>query len=961
MYIAICSPGMPFNGETIGKGQSLGGSETAAYYMARELAKLGHKVIIFTTHQQTGEWDGVRYEFIGRVTNETPLGDKFHFIMQAPYDVVICQRHPYSFARLYNSKLNIWWLHDLALLRNTPHIGGTLINMDQVFTVSEWHKKQVAKVYDIDDQFVYATKNGIDYDMPVLREPEYDRIENSLIYTARPERGLVNLLEKNGIMENLPDYHLYIAGYDNVTAHMKSFYEYLWHRAEELPNVTNLGPLGKEDLYRWYKKCKLYVYPTYFEETSCITALETSACGLPFIGTTHGALPETLKDGGAVLLNFKSHSHQSNLKKFAKTVRYILDNKEKWEKLHNKTANIYQPWDRIAKEWVAQFKELFKKRSESKYNLYKHFEKNSDIVAITKAGGTADNWPSLYNNYGFFLSGKYKEHYKKYYEYEANRGVNYGPEDLSGNARFETTLNIIEQIQPLRILDYGCAHGHYVMNLAKRLPNGIEFVGIDLDDTNIDKAVSWARDENLSDRCKFFSFDGTISKFKSILGQDDKFNKFDVILLGEILEHVESIGWLMNVLNGYLSENGYCVITTPYGPWEAIGYFQHKGWRAHIHHFEREDLNDMFSNQRNYKLLALPFKGDLGHLITTFQLSGKPFGEINYERKIAHQAPNQTLSVCMIAKDEEDAIKKTLKSIEEIADEIIIGLDRTTTDRTREIAEEFGAKIVDIDSPIEIGFDMARNATIEAAKMNWILWIDADETLQYPKAILPYLRPNCFNGYCIKQHHFATEPPSLFKTDLPVRLFRNHLGIKFYGHVHEHPEIKYNKGIGKTIIIDPTAIMHTGYATEEIRRKRFQRNWPLMQKDRKRFPDRILGHFLWARDLIHINRYTLERNGGIINADIKNNCVEVINTWRKLLKTKHMRMILDGLTYYSEAVRTLGNGINHAYYCVACSLNEQIPNDLPAIRGTFANTDDIKALNELVQKDCLSQYDEKYY
>ena len=36
--------GMPFNGDTIPSGQSLGGSESAAYYLAKALVKRGHRI-----------------------------------------------------------------------------------------------------------------------------------------------------------------------------------------------------------------------------------------------------------------------------------------------------------------------------------------------------------------------------------------------------------------------------------------------------------------------------------------------------------------------------------------------------------------------------------------------------------------------------------------------------------------------------------------------------------------------------------------------------------------------------------------------------------------------------------------------------------------------------------------------------------------------------------------------------
>ena len=67
MYIVMHCGGLPFNGKTIEE-SSLGGSETAAYYMAKELVTIGHTVIIFTNAQTVGKFDGVKYEWVGEIT-----------------------------------------------------------------------------------------------------------------------------------------------------------------------------------------------------------------------------------------------------------------------------------------------------------------------------------------------------------------------------------------------------------------------------------------------------------------------------------------------------------------------------------------------------------------------------------------------------------------------------------------------------------------------------------------------------------------------------------------------------------------------------------------------------------------------------------------------------------------------------------------------------------------------------
>jgi len=972
MHIAMAIPGMPFNGATISESKSLGGSESAGYYMAKELVKRGHNVIVFTNSEQAGKWDGVTYEFLGTPRENMPMGERFHYVMHAPYDVVIAQRHPYAFKSIYNSKLNVWWLHDLALHRYSAQMQEQLMNIDQVFTVSEFHKRQVSEVYGIPEGFISATKNGLAYE-------EYEGLEiferepNSLVYASRPERGLENLVGPDGIMDMLPDCHLYVCGYDNTVPQLKQYYQYLWGLCDQRKNVTNLGALGKRQLAELMARCMLYVYPTTFEDTSCMVALEANACGTPFIAFKTAALPETMNEAGAILLDLDEKG-QVNKKLFAKTVRTAL---HKWTGLHKKAKAKRQAWPDIAAEWEQQFEAMLRERSSNKYRLHNHFEQQSDIAAAVK-DGAEKTVPDIKQNYYFFFSGDYIDHYKRYYIHEEKKGVHYGPENLAQQPRFLQIFKKVQDLKPKTILDFGCAHGHYSMNIGLRMPE-VRITGVDFMQSNIDKSRAWAAKEKVQDRIKFKC--GEIEKIHEELG------KFDLVIASETFEHVPNVQEISDILLKHLEPNGHMLITVPCGPWEAWGYDQDPGWRAHIHHFERQDLFEIWGNQREYKLIAIPYtyvaKGYLGHWLLTFQNSGLPTGQINYERKLKQQAPRETLSVCMIAKDSEYTLGKTLKSVKSIAHEIIIGIDETTTDETERVAKKFGAKTFKIKSPLEQGFDEARNRTIEKATMDWILWIDSDETLEDAINLPQHLRQNCYNGYSVRQHHYATEPAALFKTDLPARIFRNHKGIKFYGMVHEHPEEEMNSGISKICVLNDIAIMHTGYATERIRRARFQRNWPLMQRDRKKYPTRRLGCFLWMRDLIHQVKYTLESNGGQFTEELRKYAGEAITIWRDLLEKNELRMVIDGMQYYTEAVRLLnnGNGIRFSYLDLASNLTPHIDENKRAqlnsglmsalefqgriaenlFDGVFENKEDIKRLTQRLIEAKTGVYEEKYF
>ena len=59
------------------------------------------------------------------------------------------------------------------------------------------------------------------------------------------------------------------------------------------PGVVFHGRAGQEEVARSYLQSQLWLYPTDFEETSCITAMEAQAAGCHIVATRCGALPET--------------------------------------------------------------------------------------------------------------------------------------------------------------------------------------------------------------------------------------------------------------------------------------------------------------------------------------------------------------------------------------------------------------------------------------------------------------------------------------------------------------------------------------------------------------------------------------------------------------------------------------------------------------------------------------------
>lgn len=82
------------------------------------------------------------------------------------------------------------------------------------------------------------------------------------------------------------------------------------------------------------------------------------------------------------------------------------------------------------------------------------------------------------------------------------------------------------------------------------------------------------------------------------------------------------------------------------------------------------------------------------------------------------------LSVVLATKNEEKNIGSCLKSVKDIADEIII-YDEESNDKTCEIARKHGAKVFSVKH--EAIFHKTKQKALEAATHDWILQLDADE------------------------------------------------------------------------------------------------------------------------------------------------------------------------------------------------------------------------------------------
>ncbi len=80
----------------------------------------------------------------------------------------------------------------------------------------------------------------------------------------------------------------------------------------------------------------------------------------------------------------------------------------------------------------------------------------------------------------------------------------------------------------------------------------------------------------------------------------------------------------------------------------------------------------------------------------------------------------------MIARNEENNLVNCLSKVGSLVDEIIV-VDTGSTDKTKDVAKIFGAKVFDFKW--NNNFSDARNFSLSKATGDWILILDADEVI----------------------------------------------------------------------------------------------------------------------------------------------------------------------------------------------------------------------------------------
>ncbi|QDZ72010.1 glycosyltransferase [Bacillus cereus] len=213
------------------------------------------------------------------------------------------------------------------------------------------------------------------------------------------------------------------------------------------------------------------------------------------------------------------------------------------------------------------------------------------------------------------------------------------------------------------------------------------------------------------------------------------------------------------------------------------------------------------------------------------------------------------ISVNILTYNEERCIERSIDSVKEIADEIII-IDTGSTDNTVNIIRTKYPEVRLFQEKWTNDFSYLRNKMINYSNFDWIFQIDADEFLSDSAQELKELialfddftkRPLVISPVIVNHDDY--------ELDNTKRIFKKSTHLRYFGLVHEELRLDTEKrGTDIEKITTNYNLFHDGYKPEVLKSKeKFLRNKKLLEKMIKIERKNIKWHYLLGREKYELN------------------------------------------------------------------------------------------------------------
>jgi len=327
------------------EGADVGGSELWAEVMAAELSKHHSVALVCST--------GGRKFFRGNLL----VCDHSHKEAYASCRYLISSRTSEALKKIQASKKFMVY-HDVVTQRNwefIPDLQGTMYpgladEVDGYVFVSDWQRDFIQTTaammggFDVIGPKSHVIPNGYYPE----RFAEKREKKNQIIFSSNPERGLQLLLELFPQIRERTGAKLKVCyGLDFYRSHSGAINEQWFSYIEGMldqEGATYMGHLTQEELAREYLESKVWVYPSNFPETFCITALEAMAGGCNCVATAQAALTDTLDEADLISAPAGTKGYNDTL---VNLVEQALTEPEKDYSEHLSKFT----WDEVVKKW----------------------------------------------------------------------------------------------------------------------------------------------------------------------------------------------------------------------------------------------------------------------------------------------------------------------------------------------------------------------------------------------------------------------------------------------------------------------------------------------------------------------------------------------------------------------------------------------------------------------------------
>lgn len=278
------------------------------------------------------------------------------------------------------------------------------------------------------------------------------------------------------------------------------------------------------------------------------------------------------------------------------------------------------------------------------------------------------------------------------------------------------------------------------------------------------------------------------------------------------------------------------------------------------------------------------------------------------------------LSICMMVKDEEKNLKRCLDSIRNLMKQInseLIIVDTGSKDKTVEIAKKYTDKVYYHEW--ENDFSKSRNYTLLYATGKWVLLIDADEELDEIEGIIENMKKYEIQtgvgalSFLVKDIDIDNE--NNYSEYISPRLFKRESGIHYQGAVHNQPIYK-----GDTIFIEKAILFHYGYSSGdfELRRKKFDRTYGILNKELEKNPENI--YYLYQAASITRTNGMIQKSKEFIEKAYNKIIEEKLELDYIYVYKHYIKILIDfenwkrALNIVEEAISTFGEDLDLIYF-----------------------------------------------